>query len=113
MASSHSGSTIPSKAEWQRALKSSNVRLQWDPDHDPHGNPLERRAIQLGLRGAMQKPLGKGGRAIVEIEDISGFVDQQRLILESRGEALMTPRETPYPVRDRGRRSANSGDEVP
>ena len=26
------------------------VRLQWDPDHDPHGDKLRRRAIQLGLR---------------------------------------------------------------
>lgn len=26
------------------------VRLQWDPDHDPSGAPVKRRAIQLGLR---------------------------------------------------------------
>ena len=26
------------------------VRLQWDPDHDPRGDKLRRRAIQLGLR---------------------------------------------------------------
>src|SRR5262249_45546510 len=35
---------------WQRELETSMVRLQWDPDHDPTGNKLERRAIQLGLR---------------------------------------------------------------
>src|SRR5499433_3772692 len=29
--------------EWKRALASSNVRLQWDPDHDPYGNALARR----------------------------------------------------------------------
>jgi hypothetical protein len=28
----------------------SEVRLQWNPDHDPTGNKLERRALQLGLR---------------------------------------------------------------
>ena len=28
----------------------SQVRLQWDPDHDPHGASQQRRAIQLGLR---------------------------------------------------------------
>lgn len=28
----------------------SQVRLQWDPDHDPHGVSQQRRAIQLGLR---------------------------------------------------------------
>src|SRR5690349_2623348 len=37
--------------DWQAAVARSAVRLQWDPDHDPHGRPLARRAIQLGLRG--------------------------------------------------------------
>ena len=36
---------------WKSALANSDVRLQWDPDHDPSGAPVERRAIQLGLRG--------------------------------------------------------------
>src|SRR6185295_433401 len=39
------------RAEWQAAVTSSEVRLQWDPDHDPSGKPVERRAVQLGLRG--------------------------------------------------------------
>lgn len=33
------------KSAWQRALKQSQVRLQWDPDHHPSGTKLERRAI--------------------------------------------------------------------
>jgi len=40
-----------SEADWKRALAASDVRLQWDPDHDPAGNKAERRALQLGLRG--------------------------------------------------------------
>jgi len=36
---------------WQKSLKHSQVRLQWDPDHHPSGAKLERRAMQLGLRG--------------------------------------------------------------
>jgi hypothetical protein len=39
-----------SREEWQDQVKESSVRLQWDPDHDPFGNKLERRAIQIGLR---------------------------------------------------------------
>lgn len=27
---------------WQENLRTSNVRLQWDPDHDPHGQKLSR-----------------------------------------------------------------------
>ena len=37
--------------QWKAAGAASDVRLQWDPDHGPHGEQLERRAIQLGLRG--------------------------------------------------------------
>src|SRR6187455_3774546 len=30
-----------SEAEWRSAGASASVRLQWDPDHDPAGAPLE------------------------------------------------------------------------
>ena len=33
----------------------AQVRLQWDPDHGPNGDPLPRRAIQLGLRNEVIK----------------------------------------------------------
>jgi len=39
------------KKDWNRALKNSDVRLQWDPDRTPTGERMHRRAIQLGLRG--------------------------------------------------------------
>src|SRR5687767_5235604 len=38
---------------WKEDLASKEVRLQWDPDHDPYGTPVERRALQLGLKGSM------------------------------------------------------------
>ena len=40
--------TYGSREEWQSAVAASDVRLQWDLDHDPSGRPLERRAVQLG-----------------------------------------------------------------
>jgi hypothetical protein len=40
-----------SQSAWKQAVQESDVRLQWDPDHDPRGEKLPRRAIQLGLRG--------------------------------------------------------------
>ncbi len=51
------GSSFPdgvhaAREEWQGAVASSDVRRQWDPDHDPRGAKLARRAIQLGMRGA-------------------------------------------------------------
>ena len=37
-----------SKEKWQDQIKSSNAILQWDPDHNPYGAKLERKAIQVG-----------------------------------------------------------------
>jgi len=83
-----------SREAWQAALRASEVRLQWDPDHGPSGQPLERRAIQLGLRG---RTLAAYARPL-QIEDISAFVREQRAALARGGlDALVTPREAAYP----------------
>jgi hypothetical protein len=88
----------PDHDTWKEQVERSLVRLQWDPDHDPAGNKLERRAIQLGLRGDV---LAKYGREwIVGIEDISDFVREERGHLADGPpfERLVTPREEVYPV---------------
>jgi Domain of unknown function (DUF4291) len=87
-----------SKSEWQKALKGSEVRLQWDPDHNPSGAKLQRRAIQLGLRGTFLAAYARDW--IVHVENISEFVYQQRQSIQSNCVELITPRETVYPVAD-------------
>ena len=84
---------------WKGAVARSSVRLQWDPDHDPSGARLERRAIQIGLRG---EALARYAREWVEeIEDVTPFVREQRTFAESRQYgSLLTPREDVYPVED-------------
>ena len=39
------------KDEWQKRVKESDVRVQWDPEKDINGNNLSYRSLQLGLRG--------------------------------------------------------------
>jgi hypothetical protein len=81
--------------EWSRAVGRSSVRLQWDPDHHPSGAKLERRAIQLGLRGEVLEAFGR--RELVEVMDLSEFVAEQRERLSSAGvSAIVTPRERVY-----------------
>jgi hypothetical protein len=81
--------------EWSRAVGRSSVRLQWDPDHHPSGAKLERRAIQLGLRGEVLEAFGR--RELVEVMDVSEFVAEQRERLSSAGvSAIVTPRERVY-----------------
>ncbi|XP_071093471.1 uncharacterized protein [Haliotis cracherodii] len=75
------------------------VRLQWDPDHTPTGGKVERRAIQLGLKGNMLKKYGK--QFIVKIEDITPFVKEQHQILNEKGQwEIHTPSERVYNVTD-------------
>lgn len=86
-----------SEEAWKQAVEQSLVRLQWDPDHDPVGAKMERRAIQLGLRGPV---LARYAREwIIEIEDISDFVHQQYQHVQTRDhQRLITPHEQVYPV---------------
>lgn len=88
-----------SENAWKQMVANSDVRLQWDPDHAPDGSKVERRAIQLGLRGAT---LARYAREwIIDIEDISDFVRQQYEHVKSGNyAALETPREMVYPVSD-------------
>jgi hypothetical protein len=66
-----------SPAEWQRAMRTATVRVQWDPDRLPTcGRCGGRRAIQLGLRGPILEDYGR--REIVEVLDMTPFVREQR-----------------------------------
>ena len=86
-----------SSESWKVRLADSPVRLQWDPDHDPRGSKQERRAIQLGLAGDVLRQYAQNW--IVCIDDISGFVAEQRARVESNESAnLVTPQEEVYPV---------------
>lgn len=89
----------PDREAWKRAVAASDVRLQWDPDHNPYGAPVERRAIQLGLRADV---LARYAREwIVGIEDVSEFVcEQHRHVLARNLSELVTPKEAVYSVQD-------------
>lgn len=85
----------PSREQWQAALATSAVRLQWDPDHAPSGGKLERRAIQLGLRGEVLAAFSR--RELLEVIDLTDFVSEQRPHAASSPFAtLRTPVERVY-----------------
>lgn len=78
--SSFKETVYKSHSQWKDQVAASNVRLQWDPDHDAHGEKLERRAIQLGLRGEALREFAT--KCIVSIEDITPFVKEQKRLLD-------------------------------
>ncbi len=73
--SSFQADVYTTQEDWKTALNHSEVRLQWDPDHNPWGQKLERRAIQLGMRGQILKDFAT--KWVVSIEDITDFVQAQ------------------------------------
>ncbi|MFJ6063282.1 DUF4291 domain-containing protein [Streptomyces tendae] len=49
--SSYRPGVHPDRATWQRELKRSPTRVQWDPERDLRLQPLPYRSLQLGLAG--------------------------------------------------------------
>ncbi|MFJ2904541.1 DUF4291 domain-containing protein [Streptomyces sp. NPDC087212] len=88
-------------ASWQRELKRSPTRVQWDPERDLRLRPLPYRSLQLGLSGEAVRryadewtvgirdvtPLAREIHALVRDDDL----DAARKLL---------PPERPYPVPD-------------
>ncbi len=71
--SSYKNELFATEEIWKEELGKTEVRLQWDPDHDPYGNKQERKAIQLGMKGEILKSFCT--EWILKIEDITDFVN--------------------------------------
>lgn len=87
---------VPAAGDAEQASDRA-VIYQWDPDHDPKGAPLERRALQIGLRGDALRSYA--GEWIASVEDIAPWVATQRAAAEAGDFAkLVTPEERAYPL---------------
>jgi len=96
---SYDKTLFESEEKWKSELDKTEVRLQWDPDHDPCGNKQERKAIQLGMKGNILKQFCT--RWIVSIEDITGFVkEEHQKVLSNRIEDLNVPYEEVIEIND-------------
>ena len=95
VSSSFDAETYDSREVWQDAVKQSDVRLQWDPDHAPDGSKLSRRAVQLGLRGEILNSFAKD--ELLEVINMSEFVASERNNTEKELlHKLRTPLERIY-----------------
>ena len=101
VASSFSQSTFESRQEWKDALAVSEVR--WDPDHSPTGQKLDRRAIQLGLRGGALERFARD--EVIQIDNVTEFVkEQSKFAYQTDFQGLETPKELIYtPKSERAR----------
>ena len=79
--------------EWTAAVRSSDVRVQWDPDRGPTGEPLARRAIQLGLRNDALDQFLASTRSV---EDITTQVHAQAACLPDAPGEIRVPVQRIY-----------------
>lgn len=91
--------TFATTEAWRAALKRADVRIQWDPERSLHLQPLEWRAIQIGLEGNAAGEYVD--RWVVRIEDITSLAKTVRRTLATEGPeaaARLLPEEKPYPL---------------
>lgn len=80
--SSYDNKIYQSYDEWKVLLKNTEVRCQWDPERDIFGKPLDRRSIQLGIKGEMvEKYINEW---IVNISDITDNVINLRTLIKNK-----------------------------
>ncbi len=96
--STYDRAAFASGEDWRRAGAGCDARLQWDPDHDPRGHPVPRKALQLGLRGDALREYA--GAAIRRIADVTDLVERMRPAAVPPYAGLMVPHETTCPLRD-------------
>ncbi|MBF9003322.1 DUF4291 domain-containing protein [Vibrio nitrifigilis] len=95
VSSSFSSANEADLSIWKQKVRESDIRLQWDPDHDPFGSNLKRRAVQIGIRGSTLRKFNSDW--ITNIEDVSNFVEQQKRNIDNNNiSSLILPKERPY-----------------
>ncbi|WP_374192114.1 DUF4291 domain-containing protein [Streptomyces sp. MBT33] len=89
----------PDLSSWQRELKRSPARVQWDPERDLRLQPLPYRSLQLGLSGeAVQRYADEW---LVSISDVTPLAREIHALVTSGdldAASGLLPKETPYPA---------------
>ncbi|MEV5158372.1 MULTISPECIES: DUF4291 domain-containing protein [unclassified Streptomyces] len=86
----------PDRATWQRDLRRSPTRVQWDPERDLHLNPLPYRSLQLGLSGEAARRYAD--EWTVSLRDVTPLAHEIHGLVragDTEGAARLLPAETP------------------
>ncbi|MFJ3955595.1 DUF4291 domain-containing protein [Streptomyces libani] len=84
---------------WQRELKGSPARVQWDPERDLWLRALPYRSLQLGLAGEASRRYAD--EWTVAITDVTPLAQEVRALVragETAAAAALLPEERPYPA---------------
>jgi hypothetical protein len=90
-----------SHEEWQERRNTAPVRVQWDPERSLLLEPLQYRAIQVGVGGTAVPRYVEDW--IVDITDVTGLAHEIHALVadhDVRAAAAKLPPECPYPLAD-------------
>lgn len=91
------------EAAWQNALNNADVIHQWDPDREITGKKLDRRAIQIGLRG--QAVYDYVNEWIIGLEEVTALAHEIEAAVKSNKPLPDIPAERVYPADEQLARS--------
>jgi hypothetical protein len=93
---SYDRALYPSEQAWKEALDRSEVRVQWDPDRDLTLQPLDRRAIQLGLSGRTVHQYVD--EWLLGLEDVTSLARAIEKAVQEKRPLPPIPEERPLPL---------------
>ncbi|WUD71917.1 DUF4291 domain-containing protein [Streptomyces sp. NBC_00510] len=89
----------PDRGTWAERVRTTQVRVQWDPERDLSLRPLPYRSLQLGLTGRATRDYAD--HWIVRIRDVTALAHRVHGLVRSGDHEAATallPQERPYPV---------------
>ena len=87
------------RAEWSRRLRTSPVRVQWDPERSIHLAPLPYRSLQIGLSGdAVDLYVDEWTVAITDVTSTAGAIRDLLRNGDTSAATRLLPTERVYPL---------------
>jgi uncharacterized protein DUF4291 len=89
----------PDREDWARRLKTSPVRVQWDPERSLRLQPLPYRSLQVGLSGeAVNRYVDDWTVGITEVTGLARSIRERLTAGDEAGATELLPTENAYPL---------------
>ncbi|MET8833294.1 DUF4291 domain-containing protein [Micromonospora sp. NPDC004540] len=87
----------PDRESWRRQLRTSPVRVQWDPERSLRLAPLPYRSVQVGLAGeAVHRYVDEWLVGLTDVTLLARAVHARLIAGDEAGAAALLPVERPY-----------------
>ncbi|ATO13526.1 hypothetical protein CO540_06480 [Micromonospora sp. WMMA2032] len=97
--SAHDPRLHPDSDAWRRQLRTSPVRVQWDPERSLRLAPLPYRSVQVGLSGeAVHRYVDEWLVGLTDVTALARSVHERLTEGDEPGAATLLPVELPYPL---------------